>query len=153
MKDLSHDKKNGLAPEEFCGWGTSGAGPNFGAIKMGKSHAAAAASIIASLLIVGCNSLSVSVESDPGAGILRKDIRAVSFHLNPLRDAELADFHYSTPADGGREIKLGALRQKGAGELLQNIGAAAIRSKLGQPPAGNIESIEARLAALEAGGK
>ena len=102
-------------------------------------------------LAAGCNSLTVAVETDPETGVTRKDIRAVSFHLNPLRDAELADFSYTNPAEGGREIRLGSLRQQGAGQVLQELGASAIRSRLGGGDPRTLAALEARLAALEAG--
>lgn len=108
------------------------------------------AALAALALAAGCNSLSVAVETDPATGAQTKNIRAVSFHLNPLRDAELADFSYSTPAEGGREISLGSLRQQGAGEVLQELGASAIRSRLGGVDAATLAALEARLAELEA---
>ena len=106
---------------------------------------------IIALALAGCNSLTVAVETDPETGVTRKDIRAVSFHLNPLRDAELADFSYTNPAEGGREIRLGSLRQQGAGQVLQELGASAIRSRLGGGDPRTLDALEARLAELEAG--
>ena len=107
---------------------------------------------IIALALAGCNSLTVAVETDPDSGVTRKNIRAVSFHLNPLRDAELADFEYLTPAEGGREIRLGSLRQQGAGQVLQELGASAIRARRGGGESRNLEALEVRLEALEAGG-